>query len=111
MSPRTATVYDSVTEKQWQQQVSDLLKYHGYRVYHTYNSIRSEPGFPDVLACNPRTGDMFVAELKSEKGVPTAQQLEWLAFFECCDVTAYVWRPHDIDLVVERVSTKVRVRP
>ena len=66
--------------------------------YHTHNSKRSDPGFPDCVigvtwwakAPEPR---MIAAELKTEKGKLTAAQIEWLTFFYHADVETYVWRP------------------
>lgn len=111
VSARTATAYDQITEKDWQAQVVELLQYRGYVVYHTFDSRRSQPGFPDLLALNPKTGDALVAELKSERGITTPRQLEWLTFFELCGTTGYVWRPSQIDEVIARVDTKTKVRP
>lgn len=111
MTARTISPYDTVTEKQWQEQIRGLLKLQGYRCYHTHDSRRSEPGYPDIVAINPRTRDIFVAELKTERGIATPRQIEWLNWFELADICAYIWRPSMIDEIVARVSTKVRIRP
>ena len=43
-----------MTEKQFMAQVVELAKLKGWLVYHTYDSRRSEPGFPDL--CMVRKG-------------------------------------------------------
>lgn len=111
MTARTRTVYDDITEKQWQAQIDGLLKLQGYKAYHVYDSRRTEPGFPDVIALNPKTGDILVAELKTERGVLTPKQIAWLEWFDMCGITAHVWRPSDIDKVIAHVATKVRITP
>lgn len=98
--------YDAVSEKDWQQQVRDLLRLNHWHAYHTHDSRRSDAGFPDVFALHPGSGDRFVAELKTEKGKATPAQLEWLAWFETCGIDAYLWRPSDVDRVIERVSKR-----
>lgn len=112
--------YETVSEADWQAQVLDTLGYHGWRVAHFRTAMTRAgnfvtpvagdgAGFPDLLAVHPKTGDMFVAELKSEKGRASAIQLQWLAWFDACGVDNFVWRPSDVDEVVERVQAP-RVR-
>lgn len=102
--------YDDVSEKDWQQQVLDLLGYNGWKTMHVFDSRRSVPGWPDVFALHPRSGDRLVAELKTEKGKATPAQLEWLAWFEVCGIDAVVWKPSMVDEVIARV-TKSRGSP
>ena len=81
-----------MTEKQLQQAVLDLARRMGWRCYHTFDSRRSEPGFPDIIAIR---GERLVAiELKSDTGKLTDAQVEWLtAFNEVWTVDAIVIRP------------------
>lgn len=94
----------AVTEKEWQQQVVEILQWHGWRVYHTWSSLHSDAGFPDVFAIHQRTGDRLAAELKREGGKPTEAQIEWLVLFGLAKIDQYVWRPSDVDAVIERAS-------
>lgn len=90
-----------ITEKQFQQQVLQLAKLCGFRVYHTWLSIRSTAGFPDLVLC--RDGRLIFAELKSDRGTPTAAQQEWLAALrKVKGVEVYLWRPADWEQI-ERV--------
>jgi hypothetical protein len=63
-------------------------------VYHTYDSRRSNAGFPDLFLL--RGSQKIVAELKRDGGRVTAGQQAWLAAFELAGIEAWVWRPRDI---------------
>jgi hypothetical protein len=95
-------VLDSkITEKQFTQQVIQLLKLTGFDfVYHTFNSLHSPRGFPDILAIRTRDKRALVAELKSENGKVTLAQDKWLAAFQLVGIPAYLWKPSDWDEIV-----------
>jgi hypothetical protein len=81
-------------EKVFMGQVIDYARLMGWAVYHPWISVRSEPGFPDVLAV--RAGRLVVAELKSLTGKLTPAQEQWLGALgavPCCEV--YIWYPTD----------------
>lgn len=82
------------SEKQFQSQVHQLAKMWHWEAYHTFDSRRSESGFPDsVLA---KRGRIIFAELKVEPNVPTPAQLRWLAVLGLCPgVIARCWYPDD----------------
>ena len=100
-----------LTEKEFQDQVVELAQTLGWLVYHTYDSRKSVPGFPDLVMV--RNGSLLFAELKSEKGKVTPEQREWL--FELGGVSVIpdnrssaawtyevrLWRPSDWDEIVE----------
>jgi hypothetical protein len=67
-----------VTEAQLQQMVIDLARYCGYLAYHTYDSRRSQRGFPDLVLVHQQTGRLMFVELKSEKGRIRPEQKVWL---------------------------------
>jgi hypothetical protein len=79
-------------ERELQVQVLELARMLGYLAYHTYDSRRSVPGFPDLVLLHPRSGNLVVAELKSETGRVTLEQDEWLRAFALRGA-AFVWRP------------------
>lgn len=92
-----------VTEKQWMQRVVDLAHLRRWFGYHTYDSRRSQPGFPDlVLLRGPRC---VVAELKSETGRLTTAQQAWLtAFRQIPALEVHLWRPSDWPRVLETLK-------
>lgn len=101
----TATPADEVTredllrfqtEAVFQSHVTTFAKQMGWMVYHTHNSQRSEPGFPDLVMIRPPR--VVVAELKRVTGKVTPDQEKWLAAFrriEHLKDSVFVWRPTD----------------
>ncbi len=84
-----------------------LAKQHGYRVYHTHDSRRSEEGFPDVVLC--REDGIIFAELKSSTGKPTMDQTVWLHMLQRTgQVEVYLWRPADWRAIQARLTRPVR---
>jgi hypothetical protein len=47
-------------------------------------------GFSDLLMCRER---LVIAELKSERGQTTPEQLDWLAALSNAGIETHVWRP------------------
>lgn len=122
-------VFPKLTEKQWQEQVVQLAKLCGWLVYHTWNSMHSAAGFPDLVLV--RDTRIVFAEVKSER--PAARVKEaianlrppWLAHRDISDdqanwlgalkvieeacasvdadgapsVEVYVWRPSDMPVI------------
>lgn len=87
------------TEKDFCQQVVNLAHLMKWKVYHTWTSIHSQPGFPDLILLRGR--QIIVAELKSEKGSLTISQEEWLAAFRSVGVPVYIWRPSMLKQIEE----------
>lgn len=100
----------TLSEADWQQQCLDYARLMGFLCYHTFNSQRSEPGYPDLTMVRER---VVFAELKVGKGRVTAAQTRWLERLQRAGAEAYVWRgPQDWPLV--RAALKrppVRVHP
>lgn len=90
------------------QQVRDLAALCGWRCYHTFDSRRSQGGFPDLLLVKP--GRLVVAELKRDGGEPTPEQALWLeAFRQVPGAEVYLWRPGGWS-EIERVLTAPNVQ-
>jgi len=83
-----------ITERDFLASVRSLAELLGWRCYHTWQSVHSPAGFPDlVLVRSPR---IIFAELKVGKRQLTPAQREWLNLLrECPGVEAYLWRPED----------------
>ena len=91
-----------ITEKEFMAHVVELAKFKGWLVYHTYDSRRSEPGFPDL--CMVRRSRLVFAELKNERLRLTDAQKEWKARLVQAGQEMYLWRPSDWDEIVEVLS-------
>ena len=90
-----------ITEKQFTQQVIQLLLTCGFDfVYHTFNSLHSPRGFPDLIALRVRDKRLLFAELKSDKGVLLAEQADWINALREIGCEAHLWRPSDWESIV-----------
>lgn len=97
MTRKELSSHNSLTEAQFQQQVIQLAKLNGYPlIYHTHDSRRSQPGFPDLVLVSVTRGRHLVRELKTAKGRLTPEQLEWITGMQMAGVDAGVWRPEDL---------------
>jgi hypothetical protein len=90
-----------VTERDLREQVRDVCRLFGWKLYFSWTSIHSPRGFPDLVLANPEQKRVIYAELKSEKGVVTEYQQEWLDTLAACGQEVHLWRPGDIERVVE----------
>lgn len=88
----------TLTEKEFQAEVVKVAKRAAWMVYHTHNSRRSEPGFPDLVLIRER---LVVAELKVGDGKLTAAQANWLDSFRSAGVETYEWRPEDWGTILD----------
>lgn len=90
------------TERQFQAQLVALAKLNGWRCYHTHDSRRSDPGFPDLVLVRER---VIFAELKRRSGKLRLEQREWLHDLENAGAEVYLLRPDDwadIERLLER---------
>ena len=82
-----------MTEAELSSVVRGMVRDAGMLSYHTYNSRRSDRGWPDLVIAD-RVGRRFlVLELKTEKGRLSEEQEVWLAALQDCGVAAAVLRP------------------
>jgi hypothetical protein len=89
-------------EEQFQQKVVDLCNWYRLLVYHTYDSRRSQPGFPDLVIVG-KSGVIF-AELKSSTGKVSLNQSEWYERLRAAGAKAYIWRPEDWEEVQQIIG-------
>lgn len=89
------------SEKAFLQRVSDYARERKWRVYHTFKSANSAPGFPDLVFL--RGGILGFAELKVGDNTPTKPQKDWLAELATVNSVAFValWYPEDIEAIEE----------
>lgn len=86
-----------MTEREWQGQVVRAARLLGWSTYHTHDSRRSEPGWPDLALVRDR---LVMAELKTDTGRISPAQRRWLDLLQNAGIEAHVWRPRDIDEVL-----------
>lgn len=85
-------ISDSMSEADLQSAVLALCRWMKLRAYHTHDSRRSEPGFPDLVIAGPK-GHLF-RELKTAGGKVSKPQHEWAQALQASADVA-VWRPAD----------------
>lgn len=89
-----------ILEKDFLFAVKELAEWKGWRFYHTWKSIHSPAGFPDLVLVRPPR--LIFAELKCNRNRLSLKQREWLRLLEQCDsVEAYVWRPEDWESITK----------
>jgi hypothetical protein len=91
-----STVALQQSERQFERAVVEYAKLAGWRVFHPFDSRRSEAGWPDLTLV--RDGRLVFAELKSEKGRVRPEQQVWQeALLRVASrtpgVEVYLWRP------------------
>ena len=92
-----------MTEKQFQAQVVQLATTLGYLVYHTYDSRRSQAGFPDLVLVG--RGRVVFVELKTAKGRVSPAQKIWLSKLREVHPHVYLLRPDDVQSFAQFLST------
>ena len=102
-----------VSEAEFQKAVITLAKLHRWKVMHTQPAqIRpgrwitpttGDQGFPDLVMTHPIRGTIFV-ELKTDKGVVSNTQWEWLNMLEDAGQEVHVWRPKDLQKISDRLA-------
>jgi hypothetical protein len=80
------------TEKRFQAAVAALARRNGWEPYHTHNSKRSDPGWPDLALCRPPV--LLLVELKTNTGRLSKRQRFWLDLLRRVPgVRVRLWRP------------------
>lgn len=117
-------------EDPFRQQVEQLASFYGWLSYHTHDSRRSAPGFPDnVMVRGP---ELLFVEFKTDKGRIRPEQQAWLEALASVGsavdqvrprpapgeqwplgpcVEAHVWRPRDFDEIHARLARGVHQHP
>lgn len=92
----------AMSEAELERQVRHIARDLGVLLYHTFDSRKSAPGFPDLVLVGKRVA---YRELKKENGRVTAGQETWLAALVAAGQDACVWRPSD--LLAGRIARKL----
>lgn len=68
----------------------------GWHTYHTHDSRRSDPGFPDLCLVHSKQDRCLFAELKRQNGRSRPDQLIWADNLKALSYVEYhLWRPSD----------------
>jgi len=92
-------------ERAWQAQIVELAGYYGWLAYHTFDSRRSEPGWPDLVLVRPP--ELLAVELKTDSGRLTVAQRRWLEALAACGIETHTWRPREFETVHGRLRRTV----
>jgi hypothetical protein len=88
------TAAKAMSERELDEGVRAIVKDLGLHRYHTFDSRKSDPGWPDLVAAG--VGGLLFRELKTETRKPTRAQQEWLDVLAAAGADAGVWRPSDL---------------
>ena len=66
----------------------------GWLTYHTHDSRRSEPGFPDLVLVKGER--VLYRELKKQSGRVDPAQKAWMGALADAGVDVAIWRPADL---------------
>ena len=94
----------TMTEAEWQQQVTDLAHLAGWRVNHhrptpagrdrtRHTTATTIPGWPDLTLFRP--GALLFRELKTDTGRLSNEQRQVLGDLKAAGADVGVWRPRD----------------
>lgn len=89
---RTTIPGEELSEEDFQARIIERAKETGWKHYHTNNSRKSVPNFPDLVLWKTR---VVFAEVKKETGEPTAGQLTTMEELKAAGAEVYLWRPSD----------------
>lgn len=94
-------IADTVSEKEFQAAVVKEAKRMGWLCYHTYDSRKSQAGFPDIVCVRDR---VLWLELKTETGKLSAEQANWIDALQAAGQEAGCFRPSDWTRLMEMLA-------
>jgi hypothetical protein len=87
-----------MTEAQLLETIREAAAIGSWLLYHTRDSRGSAAGFPDLVLVRGKR--VIFAELKTEYGKATHEQLHWLITLRSAGQEAKLWRPSDLDAIL-----------
>ena len=108
MTQPQAPYHTHMVEADLLEAIRQAALHQGWLCYHTHDSRRSAPGFPDFCLVYPRTGKLIFWELKAATGRVSAEQQPWIdALSGVTDPPLVeVVRPADLDRCLEVLARK-----
>jgi hypothetical protein len=101
-----ALLDSAMTEKVFQQAIIDLAHACRWKTYHTHDSRRSAPGFPDLVLVKPGRHCLFW-EVKTERGQVSVAQQAWIDDLRNSGQIAVVVRPHNWPWIEQILTGRV----
>lgn len=99
-----------MSEAELQNSVVALAEAMGWLPYHTFDSRRSDAGFPDLTLAHAVQCRLIFAELKSQRGRLRPAQVIWgTALHAIPGIEYFLWRPSD--LLSGAIETALKGRP
>lgn len=101
------------TEAEFQAQVVELATICGWQHLHVRRTIgkghrwttsTNVIGWPDLFLWKP--GRVVAAELKSETGIATPEQLAVLESLAAAGIETHLWRPSDFDEITRTLGAR-----
>jgi hypothetical protein len=89
-----------MSEEEFLANVRAMASLYGVLAYHTHDSRRSDPGFPDLVLVG-RFTEFW--ELKTETGKVSPHQRAWIDCLIASGQSAHVFRPSDWDVMHARM--------
>lgn len=84
-----------ITEAELQSTVIEMMQWQSWLCYHTHDSRRSNPGFPDLVAV--KGSRLMFVEFKTDRGKIRREQVEWLDALVETHGEVYLVRPSNMD--------------
>ncbi|MFF3060162.1 VRR-NUC domain-containing protein [Streptomyces sp. NPDC057909] len=89
------------SEEQWRRQVREVATRYGWTLqYHTVDSRRSDPGWPDEVFGHPVQHRTLFVEFKTDTGRIRPAQRTWLVHLADGGFEVALWRPRDLPTVL-----------
>ena len=92
----------TMSEAALQSAIVKAARLYGWLVYHTYDSRRSNHGFPDLIMLYKGAG--VALELKSGRGKLTEDQQTWIDAFQAAGFYGFVGYPNNLDDVLHMLK-------
>ena len=92
------------SEAQFQARIIYEAHLAGWWVYHTYDSRKSQPGWPDLHMYHAETGRKLIVECKVNNAYPTFTQKKVHELMKACGDEVLIWRPQNIDYILKTLG-------
>ena len=99
-------IIEPMSEAEFQAEVVKIARLMNWFCYHTWDSRRSEAGFPDLVLVHRAREETLFCELKTDTGKVTPAQRKWLEALRDAGQQGCVWRPRMMDEIVTYLTNR-----